>query len=115
MGCHRLLRETDATLITSVDDIVEMLGQSQTPELALPDGASWPGERGSVADVSERLSSNAVRAKDALRVARPQRIDAVGSSAGLTTAETAAGLAELEMHQLARETPAGWVKEPNTR
>ncbi|WP_271985349.1 DNA-processing protein DprA [Pseudoclavibacter terrae] len=115
VGCHRLLRETDATLITSVDDIVEMLGQGQTAELALPDGASWPGERGSVRDVSERLSSNAVRAKDALRIGRPQRIDAVGSSAGLTTAETAAGLAELEMHQLARETPAGWVKAPTTR
>lgn len=110
VGCHRLLRESDATLITSVDDIVEMLGQGQGSELALPDGEAWPGDRASLQGAGDRLSSNAVRARDALRVGRPQRLDAISSAAGLTTAETAAGLSELELNRLARETPSGWVK-----
>lgn len=110
IGCHRLLRESDATLITSADDIIEMLGQGHGSELELPDGASWPGADASGSNVPARLSSNAVRARDALRVGRPQRVDAVASAAGLTTAETAAGLAELELERLAREVPSGWVK-----
>lgn len=110
VGCHRLLRESDATLITSVDDIIEMLGQSHGSEPVLPEGASWPGEGGVRVDVPARLSSNAVRAKDALRVGRPQRVDAAASASGLTIAEAAAGLAELELEGLAREVPSGWVK-----
>lgn len=115
VGCHRLLRESDATLITSVDDIVELLGGSLGSELALPDGEAWPGHNGAGQPAGERMSSNAVRAKDALRVGRAQRVDAIASAAGLTIAETAAGLSELDLGGLARETPAGWVKASQAR
>lgn len=110
VGCHRLLRESDATLITSADDIVELLGQGHENELALPDGGSWPENRRSVLGAPPRLSSNAVRARDALRVGRPQRVGSVAAAAGLTAGEAAAGLAELELERLATETPGGWVK-----
>ncbi|WP_424465971.1 DNA-processing protein DprA [Pseudoclavibacter helvolus] len=110
VGCHRLLRESDATLITSADDIVELLGQGHENELALPDGGSWPENRRSDRSAPPRLSSNAVRARDALRAGRPQRVGSVAAAAGLTAGEAAAGLAELELERLATETPGGWVK-----
>ncbi|MBF4551777.1 DNA-processing protein DprA [Pseudoclavibacter sp. VKM Ac-2888] len=115
VGCHRLLRESDASLITSVDDIVELLGDHRGGELELPDGAAWPGERGRERADGDRPSSNAVRARDALRVGRPQRSAEIASAAGLTVAETAAGLAELELNGLAREGAAGWTKTTQAR
>ena len=101
-GCHRLIREYDAAIVTTGDDVRELLGIG-------------PGDEGIGESGGERQSPLHRRVIDALPLRGSRSTAEVARHAGLSPAETAGALAELELigRVARRETPgaseAGWV------
>lgn len=98
-GCHRLLREGTAVLVTGVDEVLELiqpLGAATAPEPA--------GERSDVDGLSEpdRVLF------DALPLSVPSRPDRLARVAGLSVREVLGGLSRLEERGLADGTAQGW-------
>jgi len=98
-GCHRLLRETEARCITSVDDVVELAG----------------GERSDAPPSFERLDAVAMRVVDELGVRRGRAAEEIARSSGLTLGEVLAALGPLELDGYARRVESGWVAGPMAR
>lgn len=99
-GCHKLIREYDATLVTNVSEAREMAG--------VADGIDLRSEGGGVAD-AERTPPLHERLLDAMPLRGLRTLDDIARRAGLQTAEARGGLAELELLGKARrgETPGG--------
>lgn len=101
MGCHRLLRETDAVCITGIDDVRELIGDDRA---ALGDG-SWGQER----------TDDRTRILDALSSRAPRTTEEVARRAGFAVAEAATVLGLLELEGSAARRAAGWVQAPGAR
>ncbi|WP_101852142.1 DNA-processing protein DprA [Kocuria flava] len=98
-GCHRLVREGAAVLVTDVDEVLELLqplGAAPAPEPEAPaadvDGLHEPDRR--------LLDALPLRARS-----RPERLARV---AGLSAREVLGGLRRLEERGLAEGTGEGW-------
>ena len=68
-GCHRIIREWDATCVTRADHIIEMLSPLSTPEAAIAPGAPAPppGPKPATAGPSrDELDDDSARVLDAL-------------------------------------------------
>lgn len=90
-GCHRLIRDGKATLITSGQDVLEDLGWAHS-------GSS---------DRDQDLSANERRAMDALSRS-PRQFSEIMREAGLTAHEAQAALGSLLLQGLATQDSAGW-------
>lgn len=99
-GCHRLIREYGATLVSNTEDLREFLG--------LEDASGQL-----VNELSSRQSSAHRRVLDALPLRGSRSAEDVARAAGLDVTETRAVLAELELLGFAAAAhttagPAGW-------
>ncbi|MDZ5078503.1 DNA-processing protein DprA [Nesterenkonia sp. HG001] len=117
-GCHRLLRETPAELVTDAADVVELIaglsgalgtgeagssvgGGVQTEQLPLPSGGARP-------DVVDGLSQADRLLFDALPLRRLSAPGKVSEVAGLPMSQVLAGLTRLQRRGLARESGGHW-------
>lgn len=90
-GCHRLLRDYDATCITAADDVRELLGMDRGD--AVGGAASDPA---------------ATRVLDALSHRQARVTDDVARRAGMAVAEAQAVLGMLELDGAVERRPDGW-------
>ncbi len=90
-GCHRLIREGRATLVTTADEMAQLAGGIEpVPELSAP--------------------RRETRVLDALSVQSPRTPDAIAALAGLSVVETQAELGRLEVEGAVRLGERGWIK-----
>lgn len=103
-GCHRLIREFDATCVTSVDEVLElatgMAGDASQPELDLGLDAA-----------SDRRPPDQVRVLDALSARSARMTTDVARRTGMSMGATEGVLGLLALDGLAVEGEAGWKKQ----
>lgn len=114
VGCHRLIREYDAELITGPDDVIAMLG-STYDRYDLGNDAAPPEGEAAPRIVTESLDDDAKRVLDALHVRRGTEHDALAVKTGLAPGALARALAGLELDALAYRDRDGWRKTSATR
>jgi DNA processing protein len=95
-GCHRLIRERRAELISTPADLVELLGL-RTQEINHDFG----------------LSDNQIRVLDSLGHFE-QNGEVVAAISGMTLNDANCALTTLEKIGLVIRTPSGWIKTSNT-
>jgi DNA processing protein len=98
-GCHRLVREGAAVLVTDADEVLELVGPLG--------GALAPERTGPAADV-DGLSHPDRRLLDALPLTAGSRPDRLAAVAGLSPREVLGGLHRLEERRLAERAGEGW-------
>ena len=104
-GCHRLIREYDATCVTNADQMAELapLGQPSIDSL----DARVAATRLSPAEPS----SDTVRVLDALSIRAPRIPEDVAARAGLSVAAVRAVLGTLELGGAVVERERGWLRK----
>jgi DNA processing protein len=93
-GCHRLLREYDATCVTCVDDVMELIGIAGPLPRGTGEAAASPAE---------------IRARDALAPRSPRGVAEIARRSGLSRDEAQAAIGMLELRGEARRRDAGWT------
>lgn len=106
-GCHRLIREYGATLITGVEDIIELI-----PGASAEGGGDTAGE---TAAQGVRVDSRATRVLDALSRRTPREPLDIATLSGLSVADVRAALGLLEIEGGVNDTGRGWVRQPPPR
>ncbi|MDX2375567.1 DNA-processing protein DprA [Microbacterium sp. LRZ72] len=91
-GCHRLLRDYDATCVTGIDDALELIGAR----------TRWGGS-GADGGTDDRT-----RALDALSVRQVRDVSEIARRAGMSETDAAAVLGLLELEGLAARDIRGW-------
>ncbi|MFD6178527.1 DNA-processing protein DprA [Isoptericola sp. NPDC060282] len=125
-GCHMLLRDGAAVCVTDAAEVAELAGPYGTggapDEAGRPDGAAAPGgagdgaaPRGGRPEAVDGLDERARRVWDALPARSSAALDSLTRSAGLSVAETLAGLGTLELHGLAGQDGGRWSRGPRRR
>ncbi|MBG6107054.1 DNA-processing protein DprA [Frigoribacterium sp. CG_9.8] len=116
-GCHRLIREFAATLVTTASEMAELVLGTDMQE----GEAQGSEEQGGEAQQSEvRTSSDApggqshptsarVRLTDALSLRAPRTVDDLAARSGMSIADVQAELGALEIDGGAMERERGWV------
>ncbi|MDO7882490.1 DNA-processing protein DprA [Antiquaquibacter soli] len=92
-GCHRVIREHDVRLVTSPDEMAELVG------VELPESA-----RGSAGD------PRVIRLLDALSDRSARRPEELAARSGLSVVDVHAALGLLELDGRVRERERGWVR-----
>lgn len=95
-GCHRLIREYDAVLVTNAAEMAELAGEPSADEEA---GRPGPGR-----------TSEETRVLDALSSRSPRDVDDVAQRCGLSVSGTQAALGALELEGAAELRERGWVR-----
>lgn len=90
-GCHRLIREGKAVLVTTPDEMAELVGPI-------------------AADPEESRPRRNTRVLDALNTKVPRTPHDIAARAGLTVAETQSELGRLELEGVVRAGDRGWTK-----
>jgi len=103
-GCHRLIRDYDATLVTTADEITELLGESTSPRQRAT-AAQTPGDDGSRVPTAEET-----RLFDALSFTSPRESGDIAARSGLAVGTVQSLLGALEVEQRVAERERGWVK-----
>jgi DNA processing protein len=99
VGCHELIRDARATLVSTVDEILETVGRF---------GAAEAGTQARPKRPTDRLGPDALRAYEALAV-RADRSDAeIAAESGVPLRTVRALLPELEIDGFAVRGEAGW-------
>jgi DNA processing protein len=98
-GCHRLIRDYDATLVTNADEIVELYGGSPGTSRVVSAG-----------NETSEDSSEQTRLLDALSFSAPREVRDIAARAGLSTAAVQSLLGALEIDERVTERERGWVK-----
>ncbi len=93
-GCHRLIREYAATLVTTADEMAELAPLSPP---ALEGSGAW-------------ADPLVTRVLDALSVVAPRIPSDVAARAGLSIPDVQAVLGRLELDGLVRERERGWLQ-----
>lgn len=96
-GCHRLLRETPAELVTTAQEIIQLAGGVSTVAVEY--------------EPSEATHPFAPRVLDAMSIRKGRQPEELAKSSGLSHAETLAVLGLLEITGAVREVPTGWIKQ----
>lgn len=102
-GCHRLLRDGSAVCVTDAAEVLDLAGPISA--------AQEPGEaaHGGSAAVHDGLTIEDLLLLDALPVRNGSPVDKLASVAGLSVPAVRAGLARLELEDLAvRDGPERW-------
>lgn len=123
MGTHRLIREHEAELVTSCDDVVELMNAAE-PTL-FDSGSLTSGESAcssdshdaasdtralAAADPLEHLAEREKICLNVLSATKALDVGTVASRAGLTVSNTLSALAVLELAGLSARSDSGWVK-----
>jgi DNA processing protein len=103
-GCHRLIRDYGATLVTNADEVAELYGN-------LPAGFGSRVERVEPAETGVRATSpEQTRLLDALSFSSPRATGDIAGRAGLSVAAVQSLLGALEIEGFVAERERGWVK-----
>jgi DNA processing protein len=103
-GCHRLIRDYDATLVTNADEVAQLLTAS---------GESATGSVHHVSPVQgapRAQSAEETRLLDALSFSAPREVADVAARAGLSVAAVQSLLGAFEIDERVTEKERGWVK-----
>ncbi|MFT4211643.1 MAG: DNA-processing protein DprA [Microbacterium sp.] len=91
IGTHRLLREEDATCVTSSDEVLELIGRVAAPVLEL---GETTGDR--------------QRVRDAMSVRAFRDAATIAARSGMATADVEAHLGAMLLESAVESDPAGW-------
>lgn len=112
-GCHRLIRDYGAALVTGARDVCELLGYDDRLELPVEVGAAGPsGGAGASGRGRSRTPPEHERVLDALPLRGGRALEETARRAGLGFAETRGILAELELLGRVRRCEAPHDPEP---
>ncbi|MCU1583835.1 MAG: dprA [Microbacteriaceae bacterium] len=100
VGCHRLIREFDATLVTNAGEMAE---------LAPLDGASGEPTLIDGSGASDGVGATLTRVTDALSTRSPRSIEDVAARAGLSIADVQGQLGALQVMGGVAESERGWT------
>ncbi len=103
-GCHRLIREGAAVLVTDFAEVAELL-----EPLDPAAGLARDGQQATVRPTDD-LSDAELQVYSALPTRRGAEVTAIAVRAGLDPRSAMAALAGLELAGLARRAQAGWTK-----
>jgi DNA processing protein len=104
-GCHRLIRDYGATLVTNADEVAELHGHQPTNPRDESTARVEP------AQTSERpASAEQTRLLDALSFSSPRQTGDIAARAGLSTAAVQSLLGALEIDKRVTERERGWIK-----
>lgn len=95
-GCHKLIRDGEAVLVTGADDMAQLVRPIEPDE-----GRPYVREN--------------TRLLDALSTRAPRSPDDIAARSGLSVAETQSELARLEVEGAVRVGERGWTKRGATR
>jgi DNA processing protein len=99
-GCHRLIRDYNATLVTNAAEMAELLpGESAAPLL----------DSGSMGSAGDSLETT--RLFDALSISAPRTSSDIAARAGLSIAVVQSLLGQLELDGRVVERDRGWLKK----
>ncbi|MDT7803279.1 MAG: processing protein, partial [Actinomycetota bacterium] len=98
-GCHALIRESRATLVSTVDEILESVGFFGVAEASAQTRPKRP---------TDRLGPDALRAYEALAVRRDRSDAEIAAESGVPLRTVRALLPELEIDGFAVRGEAGW-------
>ncbi len=93
-GCHRLIRENLATLVTNADEMAELAGPWQTD--ATPDATADDPRR--------------IRVLDAISTRAARQPADIAARSGLSLVDVMSTLGALDLEGITRETQKGWVR-----
>ena len=109
MGCHRMIREGWATLVTSPADVLDCLGDAgQTLKVAL-DESPAEGAEADASSAPTNLQGDAARIFNAM-TREAVGIDALCSATGLAVASVQAHLMQLQLSGLVERVPGNQVR-----
>ena len=111
-GCHRLLRETDAILVTNATEMLELLPFDATSPRNESDDQS-KDESGASAGAAHRGAPNRahpdeIRVIDALSARTPRSTEDIARCAGLSVSQTQSVLGLCQLAGRAVATHSGW-------
>jgi len=98
VGCHDLIRDRRAELVTGAEDVIGLVGP-----LVPAEPVHRPGDR-----ATDGLDLVTARVHDALPARGGAPVDEVAAEAGLPMPDVLGALAELEMRDLAIRAGGGW-------
>jgi len=98
-GVHQLIRSGAATLVTSGEEVLELVGAAGEHLVEVPRGRARP---------RDRLPLRSQQVLDAVPVAACARADSIARTAGLGLVEVRSTLVRLRAHGLVEELPTGW-------
>jgi len=104
-GCHRLIRDYGATLVTNADDVAELHGHPPVEHGPVAPNVPVGGET-----TPRPNSPEQTRLLDALSFSSPREVTDIAARAGLSTAAVQSLLGALEIDELVTERERGWVK-----
>jgi DNA processing protein len=127
IGCHRLLRDYDATCVTSGDEMLQLVeplqtavqvspGQQDASRTSAASQASAPAS--AAAPGSERHEDDEPRARrliDALSARTPRRPLDLARRSGLSERDVVAELGALQLRGAAKATGGGWLYVPRAQ
>jgi DNA processing protein len=98
MGCHELIREAHATLVTSVEDVVETVGRlgAERPTTVHPRRRT------------DDLGPQALRVHEALGPRSGKSAERLAAESGVPLSRVRAVLPELELEGLVERSDTGW-------
>jgi DNA processing protein len=99
VGCHQLVRDCAATLVTSVNDVLDAVGGLGTPA---------EGERAVPRRPTDRLGAEPLRVHEALDVRSGKAAEEVATDSGVSLDRVRALLPELELDGFAERCDDGW-------
>lgn len=109
-GCHALIRDGVAVLVTRVDDVLELVDtatQWAEREIDQPDASD---ERGTMGPERPSFDSPADRAVYDVTSSRATPIDRIAQRAGLAWGDTTSAAGRLEMRGLIERSRGGWKR-----
>ncbi|WP_372728072.1 DNA-processing protein DprA [Nocardioides sp.] len=98
-GVHQLIRAGVATLVTSGEEVLEMVGASGEHLVEVPRGREH---------ARDRLSLRQQQVLDGVPVASPAHADSIARTAGLGLVEVRAALSQLAARGLVDKSERGW-------
>ena len=101
-GCHRLIREYAATLVTSAAEMAELVHGTEVHDSEVQDRPDTPQGRADSTSLRVRLT-------DALSLRTPRSVDDLAARSGLSIVEVQAELGALDIDGGAVERDRGWV------
>ncbi|MGW4586180.1 DNA-processing protein DprA [Amycolatopsis thermoflava] len=98
IGCHELIRESGATLVASVDDVIETVGRLGTPR----------PEKVRSKRPTDGLGPDALRVHEALDRREGKSAEQIATESGVPVARVRALLPALELDEFAVRCESGW-------
>ncbi|GLY67084.1 DNA-processing protein DprA [Amycolatopsis taiwanensis] len=105
IGCHELIQESGATLVTSIDDVIAQAGKL----------GALPGERASARRPTDRLGPDALRVHEALDRGQGKSAEEIAAESGVPLVRVRALLSALEIDEFAQRCDNGWKRSAARR